>query len=92
LPTDIDSPGRLSILREQGGQLTLVGSLPNARRPASLGKPGENLYASRFLGGRGYLVTYRLIDPLYVLDLSDPIDPKVAGELEVSGYSDYLFH
>ena len=91
LPTDIDSPGRLSILREQGGQLTLVGSLPNARRPASLGKPGENLYASRFLGGRGYLVTYRLIDPLYVLDLSDPIDPKVAGELEVSGYSDYLF-
>lgn len=91
LPTDTDSPGRLSILREQGGELNLVGSLPNAKRPASLGKPGENLYASRFLGGRGYLVTYRLIDPLYVLDLSDPIDPKVAGELEVSGYSDYLF-
>ncbi len=89
--TDIDSPGRLSILREQGGELALVGSLPNARRPASLGKPGENLYASRFLGGRGYLVTYRLIDPLYVLDLSNPIDPAIAGELEVSGYSDYLF-
>jgi hypothetical protein len=43
------------------------------------------------MGTRGYLVTYRLTDPLYVLDLTDPTDPKVAGELQVSGYSDYLF-
>lgn len=89
--TEIDSPGRLSILRLQGQALEQVGSLPNAQRPAALGKPGENLYASRFLGARGYLVTYRLIDPLYVLDLADPTDPKAVGELEVSGYSDYLF-
>ena len=87
----IESPGRLTILKESAGALAVVGELPNAARPEPLGKPGEQLYASRFIGNRGYLVTYRLTDPLYVLDLSDPADPKVAGELEVDGYSDYLF-
>ena len=86
-----ESPGRLSILQESKGSLSIVGELPNTKRPAPLGKPGEQLYASRFLGTRGYLVTYRLTDPLYVLDLSNPADPFIAGELEVSGYSDYLF-
>ncbi|MCX7175188.1 MAG: beta-propeller domain-containing protein [Proteobacteria bacterium] len=89
--TPIDSPGRLTILQESAGALAVVGELPNAARPQPLGKPGEQLYASRFLGARGYLVTYRLTDPLYVLDLSNPADPKVAGELQVDGYSDYLF-
>jgi hypothetical protein len=69
----------------------VVGELPNATRPAPLGKAGEQLYASRFIGSRGYLVTYRLTDPLYILDLSSPTDPRVAGELQVNGYSDYLF-
>lgn len=87
----IESPGKLSVLQEKQGTLALVGELPNAKRPEPLGKPGERLYASRFLGSKGYLVTYRLTDPLYVLDLADPTDPKVAGSLEVSGYSDYLF-
>ncbi len=87
----IESPGRLTILKESGGALAVVGELPNAARPEPLGKPGEQLYASRFIGRRGYLVTYRLTDPLYVLDLSNPADPKVAGELQVDGYSDYLF-
>ena len=89
--TPIESPGHLSILQESAGALTVVGELPNAARPTPLGKPGEQLYASRFLGTRGFLVTYRLTDPLYVLDLSNPADPKVAGELQVDGYSDYLF-
>lgn len=87
----IESPGHLSILQESAGALAVVGELPNAARPAALGKPGEQLYASGFIGNRGYLVTYRLTDPLYVLDLSNPADPKVAGELQVNGYSDYLF-
>ncbi len=86
-----ESPGKLSVLQEKLGTLALVGELPNAKRPEPLGKPGERLYASRFLGNKGYLVTYRLTDPLYVLDLADPTDPKIAGSLEVSGYSDYLF-
>jgi hypothetical protein len=86
-----ESPGLLTVLQENQGLLSVVGQLPNAKRPEPLGKPGERLYASRFLGSKGFLVTYRLIDPLYVLDLSDPKDPKIAGQLEVSGYSDYLF-
>ena len=86
-----ESPGRLTVLQENQGLLSVVGELPNAKRPEPLGKPGERLYASRFLGSKGYLVTYRLTDPLYVLDLSNPTDPKIAGELEISGYSDYLF-
>ncbi len=89
--TALQSPGRLSILREADGMLGVVGQLPNATRPEPLGKAGEQLYASRFIGERGYLVTYRLTDPLYVLDLSSPVDPKIAGALEISGYSDYLF-
>jgi len=86
-----ESPGRLTVLQENQGLLSVVGELPNAKRPEPLGKPGERLYASRFLGSKGYLVTYRLTDPLYLLDLADPKDPKIAGELEISGYSDYLF-
>lgn len=65
-------------------QLEVIGELAN------LGKPGEQLYASRFMGDRGYLVTFRLIDPLYIVDLSDPTSPTVLGELEIDGYSDYL--
>lgn len=91
LQASIESPAHLSILQEGTLALKLVGELPNAKRPAPLGKAGEQLYASRFIGSRGYLVTYRLTDPLYVLDLSNPSDPLVAGELQVSGYSDYLF-
>ena len=86
-----ESPGHLTILQEKAGALTIAGELPNASRPAPLGKAGEQLYASRFVGSRGYLVTYRLTDPLYVLDLANPADPKIAGELQVDGYSDYLF-
>ena len=87
-----DSPVHLTLLKPDATKaLAVVGTLPNTRRPAPLGKAGEQLYASRFVGDRAYLVTYRLTDPLYVLDLSDPTDPRVAGELEISGYSDYLF-
>lgn len=84
------SPATLSMLREQGGALQVVAQLPNAKRPAALGKPGEQIYGVRFLGDRGYVVTFRVVDPLYVLDLADPADPKVAGELELPGFSDHL--
>jgi len=51
---------------------------------------GERMYASRFMGDRAYLVTYRNTDPLFVIDLSNPKDPKVLGELKIPGYSTYL--
>lgn len=52
--------------------------------------PGENMYSSRFIGNKAYLVTYRTMDPLYVIDLSDPSNPTVLGELKIPGYSTYL--
>jgi uncharacterized secreted protein with C-terminal beta-propeller domain len=52
--------------------------------------PGEKIYSARFMGERGYLVTFVNIDPLFTLDLSDPSAPEVAGYLKVPGYSDYI--
>jgi inhibitor of cysteine peptidase len=52
--------------------------------------PNENLHSTRFMGNRCYLVTYRTTDPLFVVDLSDPANPILLGELKISGYSDYL--
>ena len=51
---------------------------------------GEVFYAARFMGDRAYLVTYRNTDPLFVLDLHDPTSPTLLGELNVTGYSDFL--
>ena len=51
---------------------------------------GENMYSSRFMGDKAYLVTYQTIDPLFVIDLSNPEDPNVLGELKIPGYSTYL--
>jgi len=100
LPTDADgagapppSPATLTVLREATGerQLKTVATLPNSQRPAPLGKAGEQVFAVRFVGDRAYLVTFRRIDPLFVLDLSNANDPQIAGELTVPGFSDYLF-
>ncbi|MFK8014999.1 MAG: beta-propeller domain-containing protein [Gammaproteobacteria bacterium] len=82
----------LYVLRESANApaLTVVGELPNAERPQEIGKPNEALYGVRFLGDRAYAVTFERIDPLYALDLSDPTDPQIAGELTVTGFSDFL--
>lgn len=68
--------------------ITLEG-LPELGQVTDLGR-GEQLYGVRFFGERGYVVTYRKVDPLYVLDLSDPKNPKVRGELKMPGFSTYL--
>ncbi len=52
--------------------------------------PGEKIYSVRFMGNRAYVVTFRQVDPLFVLDLSTPSSPKVLGKLKIPGYSDYL--
>ncbi len=52
--------------------------------------PGERIYSARFMGGRCYLVTFKKVDPLFVIDLSDPEEPRVLGKLKIPGYSDYL--
>lgn len=52
--------------------------------------PGEMIYSARFMGDTGYFVTYRNMDPLFTVDLSDPENPRILGELKVTGFSDYL--
>jgi uncharacterized secreted protein with C-terminal beta-propeller domain len=51
---------------------------------------GERIYSTRFLGDKAYMVTFRQVDPLYVIDVSDADDPRVLGYLKVTGYSSYL--
>lgn len=83
---------KLSILQlnPTAASLDLVATLPNDEHPEPIGKPNEELYGVRFFGDKLYLVTFERIDPLYVLDLSNPTDPLIAGELEVTGFSDFL--
>ncbi|MEH0820750.1 MULTISPECIES: beta-propeller domain-containing protein [unclassified Micromonospora] len=78
-----NSTSSVYVLRTDGTALTQVGKV------AGLGK-GERIYAVRFVGGTGYVVTFRQTDPLYTVDLRDPKAPKVSGELKINGYSAYL--
>lgn len=66
-----------------GNEATMVGHVSN------LGL-GERIYAVRFMGARGFVVTFRQIDPFYSLDLSDATNPTVEGELKIPGFSNYL--
>ena len=52
--------------------------------------PGERMHSSRFIGDKAYFVTFKKVDPFFTLDLSDPYNPKILGELKIPGYSDYL--
>jgi len=83
---------RLSVFQDSNSSdlMEIVASLPNDNRPATIGKPNEDIYSVRFRENLAYIVTFERIDPLYILDLNDPLDPFVAGELEVPGFSSYL--
>lgn len=52
--------------------------------------PGEKIYSVRFMGDRAYMVTFKKVDPFFVLDLQDPRNPAILGKLKIPGYSDYL--
>ncbi|MBI4327153.1 MAG: beta-propeller domain-containing protein, partial [Chloroflexi bacterium] len=69
-------------------------SLANPAAPEKVGSldlaEGEQLHATRFDGRRAYIVTFLRIDPLWIVDLSDPADPRIAGELQVPGWSTYI--
>lgn len=71
------------VLQRNGRSLDRIGTLNG------LGI-NERIYAVRFLGELGYIVTFRQVDPLYVIDLRDPRAPRRAGELKIPGYSSYL--
>ena len=74
---------RVDILQADRNRLRSVGSV------SGLGQ-GEDIFAVRFMGDVGYVVTFRQTDPLYTIDLSDPTAPSVEGELKILGYSAYL--
>ena len=81
--TNVPSQSAVTTLREDGDKLVEIG------RVGGLGK-GERIYAVRFIGELGYVVTFRQVDPLYVIDLSEPERPRVTGKLKIRGYSAYL--
>lgn len=85
-----DPVHKLTILAQQGNSLETIAELPNNDNPEPIGKPREDIFAVRFLGDKGYIVTFEQIDPLYVIDLSNPSSPFVAGSLEIPGFSSYL--
>ena len=78
-----ESESFVTVLDEGEGVLREVG------RVGGLGR-GERIFAVRFMDDVGFVVTFRQIDPLYTLDLSDPQKPVVRGELKIMGFSSYL--
>lgn len=77
------SESRVDVLAQNGRELEMIGSV------GGLGE-GEQIFAVRFQGDVAYVVTFRQTDPFYTVDLSDPTNPEVLGELKILGYSSYL--
>jgi len=78
-----ESESLVTVLAHNEGELAQVGQVGNMGR-------GERIFAVRFMGGTGYVVTFHQTDPFYTLDLSDPTQPAIMGELKIAGYSGYL--
>ena len=78
-----ESESLVTVLQQEGNELNTVGQV------GGLGE-GEQIFSVRFMGEIGYVVTFRQTDPLYTIDLSNPTQPTVAGELKILGYSAYL--
>ena len=74
----------LSVLKPQSsGDLETVGTVDNIA-------PTEDIRSVRFNGDKGFIVTFKKTDPLFVLDLSNPEDPNITGELHIPGFSTYI--
>jgi hypothetical protein len=71
------------VLKSGGDGLSLLGDAGEIA-------PGEQLYATRYIGDKAYVVTWHVTDPLFVIDLSNPARPKVLGELKIPGFSEYM--
>ncbi|MEO6602378.1 MAG: beta-propeller domain-containing protein [Polyangiaceae bacterium] len=71
------------VLKTSDRQLSLLGD-------AGPIAPGEQLYSTRYIGDKAYVVTWHVTDPLFVIELADPAHPKVLGELKIPGFSEYM--
>ncbi len=78
--TNVDEDNRVFVL---DSNMKMTGALKG------LGK-GEALKSARFMGDRAFMVTFKSIDPFYVLNMTDPANPSISGLLKIPGYSDYL--
>ncbi len=83
MPWNTNRSNALYVLATQGNTLAVVGSVENIA-------PGESIMSARFVGDTAYMVTFEQVDPLYVIDLSTPTAPRIAGELKVPGFSRFL--
>ncbi|MDD4780740.1 MAG: beta-propeller domain-containing protein [Tissierellia bacterium] len=77
---DNESKNNIYILNDK---LNIVGKLEGLA-------PGERIYSTRFMGDKVYMVTFKQVDPLFVIDTANPYEPKVLGFLKIPGYSTYL--
>jgi hypothetical protein len=75
---------RVVTLRTDGDELVQLGAT------ADFGLT-ERIYSTRFIGDKGYVVTFRQTDPFFVIDLADPANPHIVGELKIPGFSNFLF-
>ncbi|MFV0362121.1 MAG: beta-propeller domain-containing protein [Suipraeoptans sp.] len=80
LVVTLNDDNALYILNEK---LDMIGSIEDLAKD-------ESVYSARLMGDTGYFVTFRQIDPLFSVDLSDPTNPKILGELKIPGFSQYL--
>lgn len=79
-----DPANHVTVLKDDGaGALDVVGHVGGIA-------PNEQIQSARMMGDVGYMVTFERVDPLFTLDLSDPTDPRVVGELKIPGFAAYL--
>lgn len=79
----VETSNRVTVLGRTQGRLVEVGSITGIA-------PGEQITSARFVGDKGFVVTFERIDPLFTLDLGNPFAPRIVGELEVPGFSSYI--
>ena len=82
-PWGEDSESQMRVLSTIGDVLVEVGTVGDIGH-------GEHVQSVRFVDDVGYVVTFRQIDPFYTIDLSDPTNPTISGELKIPGFSSYL--
>lgn len=83
-PPQPTSISRVLTLETRGDELAVLGATDGFGE-------NERIFSTRFIGDRGYVVTFRQTDPLFVIDLADPAAPQVVGELHIPGFSNFLF-
>lgn len=81
---------RVALESDDGSRVIVLDENLNTLGETENLSEGEEMYSTRFLGNKAYMVTYKNTDPLYVIDLSNPRRPKALGKLEIPGYSTYL--